>query len=388
MKKITSFVFYFIPLLTMAQQGFTVTMHFKGLGENKVKVNYVKSNGKYGVDTLTKQSEDLVIWKGNLSEPQIIQVAVMDSTLALKVGKAVMMPPTILMILSNADIQIDADAKEYYKGTVKSNNRDVLLYEKVRQNDMTGFLQIWDYQKEQNRKMVIKDTVGNGEIGKKIAALRKINQAGRIKFVDEHPESFASLLVLQSLFLILPLNETDTKFNNIKEEYRKSTTGEILALKIENNRKTAFGKQVIPFVQKGIDGKDVDITALKGKVILVDFWGSWCGPCRQSHPALKKMYEKYHSKGFEIIGIANELIVRPDKKAQDESWRNAIKDDGINWLHLLYDPEVVDLVKNFDINGYPTKFLIDQDGKFVMRILGNSDQIHKELEAKIESLLK
>ncbi|MCX6206065.1 MAG: TlpA disulfide reductase family protein [Bacteroidetes bacterium] len=388
MKRITAFIFYFIPMFSIAQQGFTVTMHIKGLGENKVKVNYVKSNGKYGVDTLTKQSDDLVVWKGNLDEPQIIQVAVMDSTLALKVGKAVMMPPTILMVLTNAEIQIDADAKEYYKGTVKSKNRDVQLYEKIRQDDIAGFLQIWDYQKEQNRKMVIKDTVGNGEIAKKIAVLRKANQAGRIKFVDEHPESFASLLVLQSLFLILPINETDIKFNYIKEEYRKSKTGEALALKIESNRKTGFGKPVIPFVQKGIDGKDIDIAAMKGKVILVDFWGSWCGPCRQSHPALKKLYEKYHSKGFEIIGIANELIVRPDKKEQDESWRKAIKDDGINWLHILYDPEVVDLVKNFDINGYPTKFLIDQDGKFVMRILGNSDQIHKELEAKIESLLK
>jgi glutathione peroxidase-family protein len=109
-------------------------------------------------------------------------------------------------------------------------------------------------------------------------------------------------------------------------------------------------------------------------------------PCRISHPALKKLYEKYKNKGFEIIGVSNEVNSK-NIADQDKAWRKAVKEDGINWLHILYDPQVFDAVKAYDINGYPTKFLIDQNGKFVMRILGNSEKLHSELEAKLASLL-
>jgi thiol-disulfide isomerase/thioredoxin len=165
-------------------------------------------------------------------------------------------------------------------------------------------------------------------------------------------------------------------------------TGQAHNLKIESNKKTAVGKPVIPFAQEGMDGSIVDIAAFKGKVVLIDFWGSWCVPCRMSHPALKDLYKKYNSKGFEIIGISNELANSTrDKKAQDIAWRKAIKEDGLPWAQILYDPAILDLVKEFDINGYPTKFLIDQNGKFLMRILGNSEKLHAELEAKLALLL-
>ena len=137
-----------------------------------------------------------------------------------------------------------------------------------------------------------------------------------------------------------------------------------------------------------MDGNIVDISSLKGKVVLVDFWGSWCVPCRISHPALKKLYDKYNTKGFEIIGISNEAAnSTKDKAKQEIAWRKAIKEDGLTWLQVLYDPTLNDLVKDYDINGYPTKFLIDQNGKFVMRILGNSEKLHAELEAKLAMLL-
>jgi thiol-disulfide isomerase/thioredoxin len=130
----------------------------------------------------------------------------------------------------------------------------------------------------------------------------------------------------------------------------------------------------------------VDVSSLKGKVVLIDFWGSWCVPCRLSHPGLKKLYEQYKDKGFEIIGISNEVNAS-DRADKEKAWRKAVKEDGINWLHILYDPALFDAVKAYDINGYPTKFLIDQNGKFVLRILGNSETLHANLAAKLSELL-
>jgi thiol-disulfide isomerase/thioredoxin len=132
----------------------------------------------------------------------------------------------------------------------------------------------------------------------------------------------------------------------------------------------------------------VDVGALAGKVVLIDFWGSWCVPCRKSHPSMKELYATYKDRGFEIIGIANEVAggSKP-METQVRNWRKAVEDDGIPWKHILYDPSVADLVKVYDVGGYPTKFLVGRDGKFIMRILGHSEQSHENLRKKLEELL-
>jgi thiol-disulfide isomerase/thioredoxin len=130
----------------------------------------------------------------------------------------------------------------------------------------------------------------------------------------------------------------------------------------------------------------VDIATLKGKIVIIDFWGSWCVPCRKSHPDMKKLYKKYNSQGVEIIGIASETAKTPQDR--DKAWRKAIAEDGVDWLHVMIDPDVNDLAKSYDIGGYPTKFLIDQHGKFVLRLLGNQPNSHEMLAQKIEELLK
>ena len=387
MKKIASFVFYFLPLFLSAQDGFKVTMHIKGLGDHNVKVSFQK-NGKSDVDTLVKSATDLVIWEGKVEDPQLVRVEIMDTSLYLRVGKAIMPSPALGFLLANTNIEINADAKEVFTADISSKHPEVLLYNTIRMKDLPDAKESWGLQKLQNQKRNANDTIGNYDITQRLLFLRKKNQAMRIQFLNENPASYTSLLVLQSLFLILPINESENKFNLLNDVQKNSKTGVALIAKIESNKKTAIGKPVIPFSQVGMDGNIVDISALKGKVVLVDFWGSWCVPCRLSHPALKKLYDKYNAKGFEIIGISNEAANSTrDKAKQDIAWRKAIKEDGLTWLQVLYDPAINDLVKEYDINGYPTKFLIDQNGKFVMRILGNSEKLHAELEAKLAMLL-
>lgn len=387
MKNFIIALLFLCPIILDAQDGFTVTMHINGLGNHQVKVSFQK-NGRYDVDTLDKSDTDLVVWKGNTEDPQLARIEIMDTSLYLRVGKAIMPPPALTFLLTNTDINIQADAKQIFTGTIESKHPEVLLYNSIRLKDLPDAKETWALQQEQNRKRNANDTVGNYEIAQKLVALKKKNQALRIQFLNDHPATFTSLLVLQSLFLILPVNESEMKFEALMEAQKNSKTGKALILKIESNKRTAAGKSVIPFSQVGMDGAIVDIAAYKGKVVLIDFWGSWCVPCRMSHPALKKLYNKYKSSGFEIIGISNELANSTrDKKKQDIAWRKAIKEDDLTWAQILYDPTIIDLVKEFDINGYPTKFLIDQNGKFITRFLGNSENLHAELEAKLALLL-
>ncbi len=387
MKKLLILIIFLFPLLSYAQDGFTVTMRIKGLGEHKIKAS-IQRNGKYVIDTLTKIDTDLVVWKGKTVDPQLVRVEVIDTSLYLRVGKAVMAPPALSFLLNNTEIEIEADAKQIFTGTIESKDPEVQLYNSIRKADLEDAKENWALQQIQNRKRNLNDTIGNYDITQRLQYLKKKNQALRIQFLNDHPATFTSLLVLQSLFLILPISESEAKFYALTEEQKNSKTGKALILKIESNKSTAIGKPVIPFAQIGIDGTMVDINAYKGKVILIDFWGSWCVPCRISHPALKELYDQYKSKGFEIIGISNEIAnSNRDKKKQDIAWRKAVKEDGLTWPQILYDPAIKDIVKEYDINGYPTKFLVDQNGKFVMRILGNSEKLHAELAAKLASLM-
>jgi thiol-disulfide isomerase/thioredoxin len=140
--------------------------------------------------------------------------------------------------------------------------------------------------------------------------------------------------------------------------------------------------------QEGIDGNEVNTKNMTGKVILLDFWGSWCVPCRNSHPELKTIYERYKARGFEIVGISNETVAGAKSKAeQTERWKKAVVEDAIPWKQVLYDPAINDIVKTYDINGYPTKILVDAQGKIVLRLLGISERNSKTLEAKLQELL-
>jgi thiol-disulfide isomerase/thioredoxin len=386
MRKSAILLICFLPVFAFAQNNFTVTLKLKGLEDHKVKVFY-QINGKSKSDTLVKQSTDLVIWKGSVDEPQLARIEVLDTSLNPRAGKAVMQAPILQFLLMNADIEIQADAKEIYRAVIKSSNKEIKLFEELRASYLPFDVESWNLQKEMNRKLNAGDTTGNYMLRQQSTALRQKNQALKIKFVDEHPNSYSSILLLNGMSLILSAEAISEKFNNINDSLKNTTTAQILNTKIENNKKTAIGKPAILFSQVGIDGNIVDVAALKGKVILIDFWGSWCVPCRLSHPALKELYAKYKAKGFEIIGISNEWSSGQSIAVQTSKWKKAVKEDGINWLHILYNPEIRDLVKEFDINAYPTKFLIDQNGKFIMKFPGNSEAQHKALADKLASLL-
>lgn len=133
-----------------------------------------------------------------------------------------------------------------------------------------------------------------------------------------------------------------------------------------------------------VNGKDslVNINAYRGKYVLLDFWGSWCVPCREGNPKLKKLYATYKDKGFEIIAIALER-----GKTPRQDWLNAIKDDGIPWINILNNEAIAkngqDLVNLFAIKSYPTKILVSPTGKVILRTQGDNEEIEEILKKTI-----
>lgn len=378
---------FFVCSGAFSQEGFVVSGELEGLEGKQIRVNYVK-NGRSKVDTLTTVTGNTFIWSGSFAEPQIIRIEVLDSSLYLRIGKAVAFPPPLMFMLSNAKVQVKGDAKEIFKATVSSEDNEMQIYEQYRAWDIGNYAASWKLQKEHHRKVISGDTLGNGRIMAEMTALRKENQRKRMEFIDAHPDAFASILMMNSLILVMSNEDMQRRYDLLSERLKESAAGQALAVKIENNKITAVGKQMVHFQQNDADGKLIDSKSLMGKVILLDFWGSWCVPCRKSHPELKQLYSKYKGKGFEIIGISNESIAgTKSKQEQIERWKKAINEDGLDWMQILYDPSINDIVKTYDINGYPTKILVDAQGKIVLRLLGTSEKHSRTLESKLDELL-
>ena len=121
-----------------------------------------------------------------------------------------------------------------------------------------------------------------------------------------------------------------------------------------------------------IKGKNISLSSLQGKVVLIDFWASWCGPCRRTVPDLKKTYAKYQSKGFEIFGVS----LDSDKN----DWKQALKEDNINWIHV--NDSRGNVAGIWNVMYIPNVFLLDKNGKIVA-----VNPSHEELDTLLQKLL-
>lgn len=129
------------------------------------------------------------------------------------------------------------------------------------------------------------------------------------------------------------------------------------------------GKPAPDFTLRTLDGKKVSLSELKGKVVLVNFWATWCPPCREEMPLFEKVYKKYKDKGFEILAVSTDSSVEPVKKFVEEF--------NVSFPVLLDDGKVSSL---YSIQGLPTSFLIDREGKVVKVRLGKYKEIERDLK--------
>jgi peroxiredoxin len=128
--------------------------------------------------------------------------------------------------------------------------------------------------------------------------------------------------------------------------------------RIDRMAKTAGGAKAPDFTLPDVNGNQVTMSSLKGKIKIIDFWASWCGPCRLNNPALKKLYEEFHEKGLEIIGISLDT----DKAA----WKKAIEKDGLTWTNVSslkgWECEIVRL---YNVSGVPALFVLDENNNIM-----------------------
>lgn len=197
-------------------------------------------------------------------------------------------------------------------------------------------------------------------------------------FLRTNVDSYISTLIMERFLAQkeLPMSEAKAIFNTYTDRIRSSKSG----LKISNLinapiNPTAIGEIAPLFEGPTPTGGRIALESLRGKVTIIDFWASWCRPCRIENPNLVRLYNRMHDKGLEIIGVSLDR-----NKA---SWERAIADDGLTWNHvsnLKYwaDP----IAQLYQVRGIPAAFVLDREGRIVAKNLRGA-----QLDAKIEELL-
>lgn len=205
--------------------------------------------------------------------------------------------------------------------------------------------------------------------------LKKIDLA----FISSHPTSYLSPYLLNSYVGRVSDDSIKMYFSKFDISLQNIGVGKYIQQKL-NKVEKAIGDNAPNFKEKDFHQKDFELSSLKGKYVLLDFWASWCLPCRKLTPVLKALYNKYHSKGFEIVAIS----ILDDK----DNWTKAIKEEGtMSWYHIFQDLKN-DIINQFGYESIPAEFLIDTNGIIIGKYLGSDQQYTgiEELENKLKEI--
>ncbi|WP_412467941.1 redoxin domain-containing protein [Pedobacter sp. KLB.chiD] len=216
------------------------------------------------------------------------------------------------------------------------------------------------------------DTATRAGFDKEFKALDTLNIGIVKQYISKNPSSAGSAAIIYDRFISYPnFQVAEQLYGMLTKEARQSDIGEQISTAIKTNAKTAKGKVAPAIAMPDKDGKIVKLSDFRGKYVLVDFWASWCGPCRRENPNVVAAYKKYHDKGFEILGVSLD--------SKKDAWLKAIAADGLTWTH------VSDLqawsnaaVKDYGVKAVPASFLLDPEGKVVGKDL-RGEELNKTL---------
>ena len=196
------------------------------------------------------------------------------------------------------------------------------------------------------------------------------------KFIKENPDSYISLITLDGLTYASDYVEIAPLYNGLSDNMKQTVRGKHFGERLPKLKAVSLGAVAPAFAEADTTGKMVSLASFRGKYVLVDFWASWCGPCRHENPNVVKAFNHYKGQKFTILGVSL------DKPGDKDKWLAAIHKDGLAWTQVsdlkFWNSEAAAL---YAVRGIPQNFLLDPEGKIIAKNLRGDD-----LENKLEEI--
>lgn len=214
----------------------------------------------------------------------------------------------------------------------------------------------------------------------------KINKQSEFEFIKKNPNSFIAPDLLYHILMQedeqISYDTIKNLYNKLSPEVKKSYGGKQLAEKLIYSKNSRIGSLAPDFKGRDVNDNLLQLSSFRNnKCVLLDFWASWCGPCREDFPFLKEIYFKYKDKGLEIISVSR------DEKL--DLWRNTIKTESVEkWKHFSIKENKSAIEDIYAVTGIPVKILIDKDGNIIGRWIGSSLEIKAEIESMISKVFQ
>jgi thiol-disulfide isomerase/thioredoxin len=338
-------------------------------GETKANEKVETIDGKFEANLKISSWQEIILLPYKYDKTNII-----DNDYKFKY----IMPYLTLLVMPDDIITIKGDALSIWESEVSGG---------VFSRDQNEFRQMMDpfNAKEKEIKLAEYEMLKKGDsegVAKKKEEIKMLtsdyNTAVK-KFYTEKTENIYALYKFYQLIKKIPVQEAENQFNLYSESLQKSVIGQNVAAYLERSKNVEVGADMIDFKGPTLDGKTFDSKSQRGNYLLLDFWGSWCNPCRKSHPHLVELYDKYKDRGFRIVGIAHEMAT--NLEAKKKSALRAIETDKLTWPQLLNDNiDGFNATKAYNVSSFPTKILIDKNGKILWRGTGmNADGLDELL---------
>jgi len=366
-KSLITFILVLIILTSCNQpksnnKAFTLKGTVEGPNTEYVVLSYLDSSNVYVHDTLTVENKSF-FKRGSLIHTQLVSLT---SNLT---GGYMEDPNRLLFFLEPNEMEITVKEGQFSDALITGSKSQI-------ENEHLA-KEIKPYYE----KLKLKET-GREEARKLLAEVKNI----QLKYAIDNPQSYVSAEVINSHSGELPIDSLKMFYAGLDPILKESLYGLEIQESIEFFIPIVDSGDVAPgFSSENSDGNVLSLNQFKGKTVLLDFGAGWCVPCKKEIPEVKRIFDKYHSKGLEIIGISFDK----DKT----SWKENIKDEKLNWHHIYVGLDNIrekgSINSLYRVKPIPAYILIDENGIIIDRYSGadKNNKSLKDLEAKLESLL-
>lgn len=207
----------------------------------------------------------------------------------------------------------------------------------------------------------------------KINAANKLRESILGNYVLQNPDSYFSLIALDQIAgPYLEAEKIVSLFKKLSPQLQNSRQGKALKSSIDRALTTSIGKVAPGFTRKNINNEEVSLSQYRGKYVLLDFWASWCAPCRAENPNVLKAYNQYQSKNFTVLGLS------VDREVDRDKWIKAVEEDKLPWTQIIDEADGNSTADLYSIKSIPSNLLINPEGVIIGKNLRDT-QLHKIL---------